>query len=169
MHRLAHKLFPSPSFDETHHYSFQKALIKNTGPVYLSVKLVCFHITKDTCANYSTIPSSVCARFWKHMSVKEFYMERITIVRTSLLRILLYFTNFYFYLFIFSIFVCNFWTVGFWWVVAMKFLILMTRAFQRYHFFQSMTLTSGCSLVSLFRNNIMIVLLMYFEILKYIY
>lgn len=76
IHHLAFNQFSSPTFDEMRQYAFQKALIKNTDPVYRSVKQVCFHITKDTCANCSTLPFIVCAWCWKHICFKEFYIKK---------------------------------------------------------------------------------------------
>ena len=67
MHHFAYNQFSSSTFDEMRQYTFQKALNKNIVPVYWSVKQLCFHITKDTCANCSRLPFIDCAWCWKYM------------------------------------------------------------------------------------------------------
>ena len=76
IHNLVYNQFSSPAFDEMRQYAFQKGLIKNTDPVYRSVKQVCFHITKDTYANCSILFFIVYVCRWKHVCFKVFCMKK---------------------------------------------------------------------------------------------
>lgn len=66
-HSLAYNQFSCPTFNQMRQYAFQKALIRNTDPVFRSVKQVCFTLTNNTCDSCGTMPFIVCAWCWKHL------------------------------------------------------------------------------------------------------